>query len=688
MNRIPLEWADGRPSRADEDRYGAGRHGYQNQDSLLSIPATLADERVFNDVQEALVRVIEGAGLAPNGIADSEDNFNQLLQAILLLINNANTGTWAQSRSAGEMLEQFRGITNGATGRVVIVGGNTSAVIQTSDDDGDTWTTRLADSATDRLNAVAYSGSELVAVGDTVSGDPIIYRSTDNGVTWASVANSIGKTLNGITWDSTNSVFIAVGNNGTIVTSTDGTSWIAQTSGTSRNLRAVVHDGVGLTVAVGFEARIRTSPDSTTWTTRPSPHSSSTHYYALAYNAVSGDWLCGGTSGRMAKSGNGTTWAFVGASGRPQSGGSEVANTLFGLGHGGGKWLAAFAHAQAAYVTSNATGDGGWSENDLDDFGETESDLNMNAAHYSGTKYVIAGEKGEIQNSPAGTTWTHRDESPLFIGTLHAITWSGTKHVMVGADAEIQCSSNGINWNRCPADAAFTGGFFGVTWGGGLFVAVGENGEIQTSPDGSTWTRRTAAGSYSGDFHAITHDGSQFIAVGSSGEIQSSSDGITWAQETNDGSYAGTFMGAGYDGSGLIVIVGTSGEIQSSPDGSTWTAESSAGGYSGTFEGVSHKASLWCIVGASGEIETSSDGSAWTQRTPAGGYSSSFNAVHASGNKFTACGDSGEIQSSLDGTTWLKEITAGGYSSAFQGGVFGALERVICGEVAEIQRAL
>jgi photosystem II stability/assembly factor-like uncharacterized protein len=54
-------------------------------------------------------------------------------------------------------------------------------------------------------------------------------------------------------------MFVAVGSNGTILTSTDGTTWIQQTLGTTNGLSDVTY-GNGMFVAVGSNGTILTSP--------------------------------------------------------------------------------------------------------------------------------------------------------------------------------------------------------------------------------------------------------------------------------------------------------------------------------------------------------------------------------------------------------------------------------------------
>ena len=61
-------------------------------------------------------------------------------------------------------------------------------------------------------------------------------------------------------------LFIAVGGSGTLLTSSDGTTWTAQTTGTTNALRAVAYDGSSKLVAVGWSGTIITSSDGKTYT--------------------------------------------------------------------------------------------------------------------------------------------------------------------------------------------------------------------------------------------------------------------------------------------------------------------------------------------------------------------------------------------------------------------------------------
>ena len=78
--------------------------------------------------------------------------------------------------------------------------------------------------------------------------------------------SNFGSALFSITYSESLGLFVAVGYSGTILTSTDGITWISRTSGTSQFLYSVTYsESLGLFVAVGNGGTILTSTDGITW---------------------------------------------------------------------------------------------------------------------------------------------------------------------------------------------------------------------------------------------------------------------------------------------------------------------------------------------------------------------------------------------------------------------------------------
>ena len=78
------------------------------------------------------------------------------------------------------------------------------------------------------------SSVSFVAVGNSGT----LLTSSD-GITWTSRTSGTTKSLNGITY--ANNSFMTVGESGTILTSSDGTTWTSRTSGTTNNVWGVTY---------------------------------------------------------------------------------------------------------------------------------------------------------------------------------------------------------------------------------------------------------------------------------------------------------------------------------------------------------------------------------------------------------------------------------------------------------------
>ena len=84
--------------------------------------------------------------------------------------------------------------------------------------------------------------------------------------------------------------FIAVGGNGTVLTSLDGATWLKHSLGTTNLYYSVAWSG-STAVAVGFYGAISTSPDGVTWTPRNSIAQEVTPWSTLIGVAWSGSTL-------------------------------------------------------------------------------------------------------------------------------------------------------------------------------------------------------------------------------------------------------------------------------------------------------------------------------------------------------------------------------------------------------------
>ena len=135
---------------------------------------------------------------------------------------------------------------------------------------GTTWTVRVPGFS--GLDGVAYGNDTFVAVGE----DGAILTSPD-GVNWTQRTSGTSNRLRGVTYG--NGLFVAVGEDGTILTSPDGATWTQRTLETNDDFIGVTY-GNGTFVAVG-DGAILTSPDGVNWTQRTSE--TSDDLYAVTY---------------------------------------------------------------------------------------------------------------------------------------------------------------------------------------------------------------------------------------------------------------------------------------------------------------------------------------------------------------------------------------------------------------------
>lgn len=249
-------------------------------------------------------------------------------------------------------------------------------------------------------------------------------------------------------------MFIGVGENGTIVSSTNGAAWTQRGLPFNATLRSICWTG-NQYVVVGSNNAIMTSPDGNNWIKR-SVIETDTHLYGVA-----------------------------------SSGNHIVAVGLNNMDNS----------PQIIYSTDGIN----WTRT-----GTTIPGAELSAITWSGSKYVAVGVRYGapfIMSSPNGLDWeiTYTTTAGPQ-GHLVDIVWSGSRFVATGAYVTA-VSTDGVFWNINPNSGFYTPG---VTWTGNKFVAVALN-QIYTSPDGVTWTK-SADVPYS--LKSIAWSGTQYIAVG------------------------------------------------------------------------------------------------------------------------------------------------------------------------------
>ena len=159
------------------------------------------------------------------------------------------------------------GLTNGTTYYFTLngrksggpAGADSPVVSATPRIAGSAWTVGTP-AGTNNLRAIAFGG-QFIAVGSNGA-----MFTSPNGSAWTAFAFVVATDLNAIVYNPNPVVYVAVGAAGTILTSIDRTTWTIQNSGVAANLLGVATNGVNFWVATGANGTIVTSPDVNNWT--------------------------------------------------------------------------------------------------------------------------------------------------------------------------------------------------------------------------------------------------------------------------------------------------------------------------------------------------------------------------------------------------------------------------------------
>ena len=248
----------------------------------------------------------------------------------------------------------------------------------------------------------------------------------------------IHNTYYGITYSEEKDLFVVVGENGSVLTSSDEKTWTARTSGTSESLQKVVF-GKGLFVAVGTTGTILTSADGVTWTSRTS--GSTRDLYGLTYSKEKDLFVVVGSAGTIITSPDGTTWT-------KQTSPSPSA---------------------------------------------------LKGVRFCKDSFVAVGNS-IVLSSPDGITWTSKTTSVT--GVFVDVLYSEEKDlfIIVGT-ASISTSPDLVNWT-VRQNTLSNMIFYGIIFNGTKFIVIGEYlystaytkasiGVIYESENGTSWTSKT-----------------------------------------------------------------------------------------------------------------------------------------------------------------------------------------------------
>jgi hypothetical protein len=395
-----------------------------------------------------------------------------------------------------------------ATGTVVAINTGTPSI--TVAPSSANWTGGVGATAKDTSRTISVTAAPLISTNQISGVTPI-------SANWTQQTSSFGAdALYGVTYG--NSFFVAVGDQGKLATSTNGTSWTQQTSsfGTAPILGATY--GNSIYVIVGGSGKLATSSNGTAWTQQTSSFGNT---FSDTINGVTygnGIFVAGGNNGKLATSSNGIAWT---------------------------------------QQTSS--------------FG---TDTILKATYANGI-FVAVGASGKLATSSNGTAWTQQT-SGFGTDTIWDAAYGKGLYVAVGNAGKLATSSNGTTWTLQTSSFG-TDPIYGVTYANNTFVAVGFAGKLATSPDGITWTQQTS--SFGTDaLRTVTYGAGTFVAVGNVGKLATSTlpaggTSLTIAGADADGFYVGNTISNGVTGasaaSGLITSINST-TVVVTPPSANW----------------------------------------------------------------------------------------------------------------------
>lgn len=484
-------------------------------------------------------------------------------------------------------------------------------------------------------------------------------------------------------------VFVAVGKNGFILRSTNGSQWDRVTSGVDKDLSDVAY-GNGIFVAVGSGIAL-VSTNGLSWQAySPSsfyPNSiafGNSFFVTLSWNAVH-------------TSNDGINWNTVDIS-------SVTSNYMTHILYGDGVFVA--VGYGGTIITSDVSPYATW----IPQASHTARAL-WQVTHGNGT-YVVVGESGTVITSSNAQDWTV--ETTGITQTLMAVGFGNGVFVLSGGNSSsdaghIWTSPTALGATWAPQTSGAFEWFFDVLYGGGKYLAVG--GKILSSTDAITWN--IAHGATGWDIWEIAYGNGVYVATTlHTANIIISPNGVRWKQPNYPvglGSITGMaygpknrrFVGTLSDGrliysddagaswnvhaftasgglSGIeylhdrFIGFGYGGRIIVSVDGESWSEVST--GSSNSLQAAAYGNNTYVVVGSGADVYTSSDGALWTPHsTPA---TSELYGVAYGNGKFLAVDFYGDVMTSLDGIDWTPGTNIGSgyfYTVRFYNGLFLAM---------------
>ena len=434
--------------------------------------------------------------------------------------------------------------------------------------------------------------------------------------------------LNSVVW--TGEKFVAVGTDGTILTSPDGDNWSNTHYKSGANLSCAVFDGSRLIIG-GPDSSILISKNYMDWTVKE------TGQLGFAKMIWDGKDLWALSGNKVLHSSDGNEWTSVTVFKNTygdyypdcifSSSADSILvavfnNNMLFTSKDGISWFQRILPSNVRYVSSGIWKDGkfiilGKSTSDSS-FIATSSDginwssKNMNYGFlrditYHGDTLIAIGDSGTIIISVDCNKWTLVD-SGITNKNLMSLACSKSKTVAIGPNGTIISSSDSNSWNNF---SSLSLPAMGIKYVGNTSIAIGANGTILTSDDGILWVIRKSGVAY--NLSDVAYGDSIYVVVGNNGIVLKSKDLVSWDPSIADTSLP-NFSNLTYQNN--LFFAFTSGdEFWTSPDAKNWTRHNTGYTASGIIMYPSGKI-IWngkIFLSLAGDsVITSNDGNKWS----------------------------------------------------------------------------
>ncbi|WP_341876680.1 hypothetical protein [Defluviitalea saccharophila] len=343
--------------------------------------------------------------------------------------------------------------------------------------------------------SIFFSSSEINLYAAETNSD------TNHNLTFRRERSNIEHcSLNAITYNK--GLFVAVGDDGRISTSSDGETWRDQYTEYAFDLKDVVSNGNNF-ITIGYRGAY-------------------SYWYGREYLIKGGILI----------SSDGNTWINVGPN-------NFVPQAIV---WDGNRYLTAGIQIKgdsSSVVIYESKNGKEWKQivGDL-------SFREITGLIYAKNQYVmISGwERRVVSTSKDAVTWEDK-YNERYIRPFSSILWDGTQYVF-GAFSAVVKSKDFIQWDKVPLET-YHQRISNISFNGKQYIGIGLNSKISVSEDTIKWTQISVSQeSYNTIYDAAWGNG-QWIVVGEHGIIANSTDGIQWnvirdPDQTNLGHYNGS----------------------------------------------------------------------------------------------------------------------------------------------------